>query len=113
MEMEDWRAVKAALRQVLEEEMGAGRCAIARRWEGGTVVLKPADSSLQPKEIPMETFFKKIVSVREKLRVLEQKINNHGALTYEDKLELQQLISRAYGSLTTFNVLFREEEDRF
>jgi hypothetical protein len=108
-----WQAVKAALREVLEEELGAGTCELAHKWDGGTVLLRPADSSLQAKEIPIEMFFKKITSVREKLRVLEQKINNHPALSCEDRAELQLLITRAYGSLTTFNVLFRDEADRF
>jgi hypothetical protein len=109
----DWKAVKAALREVLEEEAGYGRYPLARKWEGGTMVLEPADSALKGKELPLDIFFKKIVAVREKLRVLEQKINNHPKLDHEDKLELQQLISRAYGSLTTFNVLFRDEDDNF
>ncbi|MBP8127959.1 MAG: hypothetical protein KA184_00145 [Candidatus Hydrogenedentes bacterium] len=108
-----WQTVKALLREVLEEELGMGRCEIAPKWSGGTLVLKPADPGLKTKEVPIEAFFKKITSVREKLRVMEQKINNHASLGHEDKLELQKLISRAYGSLTTFNVLFRDEEDRF
>ncbi|HDP90282.1 MAG TPA: hypothetical protein ENN42_10095 [Thioalkalivibrio sp.] len=112
MEM-DWQAAKAALREVLEEEMGVGRCPIGTKWAGGTVVLKSADPALKPKEIPIDVFFKKVVAVREKLRVLEQKVNNHPSLSPEEKLELHQLITRAYGSLTTFNILFRDEEDRF
>lgn len=108
-----WQTVKAILREVLEEEMGTGRAEMAPKWSGGTLVLKPSDASLKAKEVPLDVFFKKVVSVREKLRVLEQKINNHPALPYEDKLEFEKLITRAYGSLTTFNVLFRYEEDRF
>jgi len=108
-----WQSVKAALREVLEEELGCGRCEIAPRWDGGKLILQPFDSSLQAKDVPLDVFFKKITSVREKLRVLEQKLNNHPSLSNEDKLELQVLISRAYGSLTTFNVLFRDEEDKF
>jgi len=107
-----WQSVKAALREVIEEEMGCGRCEIAPRWNGGTLILQPFDST-QPKEVPLNVFFKKITSVREKLRVLEQRLNNHPSLSNEEKLELQVLISRAYGSLTTFNILFRDEEDRF
>ncbi len=113
MDSTDWQVVKAALREVLEEEMGVGRYEMAPKWDGGTIVLKPADDSLRPKEIPMTSFFKKVTAVREKLRVLEQKINNHKSLTPEEKVAFQQLISRAYGSLTTFNVLFKNEEDRF
>lgn len=108
-----WDDVKEALREVLEEEMGTGTCAIAPKWKGGKMILQPFDAALQGKEVPLAVFFKKIVSVREKLRVLEQKINNHPALAQEDKIEWQQLITRAYGSLTTFNILFRDEDDRF
>lgn len=108
-----WQTVKAILREVLQEELGMGRHEMAPKWEGGTLILKPADPNAQSKEVPLDTFFKKITSVREKLRVIEQKINNHSKLSQEDKLELQKLITRAYGSMTTFNVLFRHEEDRF
>ena len=108
-----WQSVKAALREVLEEEMGSGRYEIAPRWDGGKLILQPFDSGQQPKEVPISVFFKKITSVREKLRVLEQKLNSHPSLSNEDKLELQMLISRAYGSLTTFNILFQDEEDKF
>jgi hypothetical protein len=111
--MADFDELKAALREVLEEEMGTGRCSIAPKWDGGKLTLTPFDPAMQSKEIPLSIFFKKITAVREKLRVLEQKINNHSALSAEDKLEFQQLIARAYGSLTTFNLLFRDERDRF
>ena len=77
------------------------------------MILQPFDGTLQAKEVPLNMFFKKITSVREKLRVLEQKINNHPRLSPEEKTEFQQLITRAYGSLTTFNVLFRDEADKF
>ncbi len=110
---QSWQEMKAALREVLMEELGMGNCAIARKWEGGTLTLTPHDASMQAKEIPLEVFFKKITAVREKLRVLEQKLNNHDALSPTDKAEFQALISRAYGSLTTLNLLFRDEEDRF
>lgn len=86
---------------------------IAERWKGGTLEIKPADDDLQSKEVPLDTFWKKIISVREKLRVLEQNINNHDKLEEEDKLHLQQYISRAYGSLTTFNILFANKTDHF
>lgn len=112
MEM-TWQAVKAALREVLEEEAGYGRYELGPRWTGGKVILQPADPSLQAREIPLDAFFKKITAVREKLRILEQKINNHPTLSPEDKAELQQQLSRAYGSLTTFNFLFKNDEDRF
>jgi hypothetical protein len=108
-----WEEIKDAFREVLEEEMGTGRCRIAPKWDGGKLVLQPFDTALQNREVPLAAFFKKLIGVREKLRVLEQKLNNHPALTAEDKLEFQQLITRAYGSLTTFNTLFAEEQDRF
>lgn len=82
------------------------------RWENGVMILKPADSSLKPKEIPIETFFHKITMVRDRLRVMEQRVNA-SKLNEEEKINLQQYITRIYGSLTTFNVLFKYKEHYF
>ena len=83
------------------------------KWEGGTMILKPADDSLKPKEIPIEAFFHKIVMVRDRLRVMEQRINASKNLSDEEKVNLEQYITRIYGSLTTFNVLFKYKADHF
>ncbi|MEM9820704.1 MAG: hypothetical protein AAF985_06510 [Bacteroidota bacterium] len=82
------------------------------RWNDGTLVLQPADASLKSKEIPIKTFFHKIVMVRDRLRVMEQRVNS-SKLTDEEKVNLQQYITRIYGSLTSFNVLFKYKEDHF
>ena len=86
---------------------------LAQRWMGGTIKLIPGKEGTQSKEIPLEAFFKKIIGVREKLRVLEQKINNHPKLEQEEKLELEGYITRCYGSLTSFNVLFADKGGQF
>jgi len=83
------------------------------KWKGGMFEMKPANQNLKPKEMPIETFFHKIVMVRDRLRVLEQNINSHPALSDEQKVNLQQYITRIYGSLTSFNVLFAEKDDYF
>lgn len=116
--MEDVSAeeLKTLLHRVIENQnefAGMKEVELAPKWNGGTLVLKPAQPDQKPYEVPLEVFFKKIVSVREKLRVLEQKINNHPKLEGTEKLELEQYITRCYGSLTTFNVLFRLEIDKF
>ena len=83
------------------------------KWRGGKLVLQPADESLKGKELPIDTFFHKIVMLRDRLRVLEQNINSHKVLSDEEKVNLQQYITRIYGTLTTFNILFQRREDYF
>ena len=86
---------------------------LGKKWEGGTMILQPANPDLKPKEIPIETFFHKIVMMRDRLRVLEQNINSNSTLTDEEKVNLQQYITRIYGSMTSFNILFDDKNDYF
>ncbi|MCG6190586.1 hypothetical protein [Maribellus maritimus] len=86
---------------------------LGEKWKGGTMLLQPANKELKPKEIPVEAFFHKIIMLRDRLRVLEQNINSHSVLTDEEKVNIQQYITRIYGSLTTFNILFSEKEHYF
>lgn len=83
------------------------------RWMGGTMILQPADKSQKPKELPIEVFFHEVVMLRDRIRVMEQQINAHKKLSDEDKVNLQQYITRIYGTLTTFNVLFKNKEHWF
>lgn len=86
---------------------------LGEKWKGGMLVLQSADKSIKSKEVPIDVFFHKIVMARDRLRVLEQQINGHKGLSDEDKVNLQQYITRIYGSFTTFNVLFRNKEQWF
>lgn len=110
MEIEEFRQV---LRDVIAEELGVGVAAMGDRWEGGELVLRPGREDTQEKRIPLAQFFHKLVMVRDKLRVLEQKVNGHPSLADSEKMQMQQYITGCYGSLTTFNVLFRDKEDQF
>lgn len=110
MDQEQFRQV---LREVLLDELGVGETELGERWQGGEVVLVPGKEGTQEKRIPIDSLFRKVVLIREKLRVLEQKINGHDKLVDEDRLQLQQYITQCYGSLTTFNVLFRHKDDHF
>lgn len=104
--------IKRLLMDIIEEEFTPNPVPIGRRWSGGTMILKPGNDS-QSKEIPLEVLFRKVIGIRESLRVLEQKINGHDALTAEDKLTLEAYITKCYGSLTTFNVLFKDDKHKF
>ncbi|GHC56451.1 hypothetical protein [Ulvibacter litoralis] len=86
---------------------------LADKWRGGSMILKPKDVNLSDKEIPIDTFFHKIVMLRDRLRVMEQKINASKVLEEQDKIDLQQYITRCYGSLTTFNILFKNNSHNF
>ena len=106
--------IEEAITFVLEKHHGLSQIVkIADKWKGGILEMIPANKELQSKEVPIEAFFHKIVMLRDRLRVLEQNINTHPKLDDEDRLQLQQYITRAYGSLTTFNVLFAEKNDYF
>lgn len=104
---------KRVVGELLDEMLGIEEVEMGDRWRGGTLSLVPANRELQSKDLPIEMFFKKIIMLRERLRVLEQKINNHKTLEQDEKIELQQYLTRCYGSLTTFNVLFADKDDYF
>jgi hypothetical protein len=109
----DKNGLKAVLRELLEEETLYGYPDMGAKWLGGKLVLEPSDPENQSKEIPIEAFFHKIVMLRDRIRVLEAKLNGNKTLLEQEKVELQGYISKCYGTLTTFNVLFAEKEDQF
>jgi hypothetical protein len=100
------------LRRIIREESGLTSVVPAGKWRGGTLVLKPADASLQEKTWPIETFFHKVVMLRNRLRTLEQQVNA-SKLPEDEKIKLQSYITGCYGSLTSFNLLFADEKDQF
>ena len=107
MDIDEFRRV---LREVIQEELGVGEVQMLERWRGGEVVIKPGREGTAEKTIPIDNLFKKIVGIRDKLRVLEQKVNGNKSLTEQEKVQLQQYITGCYGSLTTFNVLFKDSK---
>jgi len=110
MDIHEFRRV---LKEVLSEELGLGDSPLGPRWQGGELILKPGKEGTQEKRVPLDAFFHKVVMVRDKLRLLEAKINSHSGLSDEDKVQLQSYITGCYGSLTTFNVLFATKDDQF
>jgi hypothetical protein len=109
---DDVRKIVQAVRAALNAEQSVSGT-IASRFEGGQLVLRPGKPGTQDKVIPIDRFFRKIIAVRDRLRVLEQQITAHPRLDDADRLRLQEYVTRAYGSLTTFNLLFAEPDDRF
>ncbi|MAW93651.1 MULTISPECIES: hypothetical protein [unclassified Leeuwenhoekiella] len=106
--------VERTLREMLKHYSDISEIVpIADKYKGGTLILSPADPNLSQKEIPIDTFFHKIVMVRDRIRVMEQKINSSKNLDDQEKIDLQQYITRIYGSLTTFNVLFKNSSQNF
>lgn len=106
--------VESSLRALLKKWSDASEVVpISDKWRGGKLILEPADTNLTSKEIPIDTFFHKIVMVRDRIRVMEQKINSSKNLNDQEKVDLQQYITRIYGSLTTFNVLFKLKSQNF
>ena len=110
MNADEFRAV---LREVIRDELGAGEADLGSRWDGGEVILKPGKEGTAEKRVPIDVFFHKVVMIRDKLRVLEQRINAHPKLSDEEKVQMQQYVTGCYGTLTTFNVLFANRNDGF
>lgn len=110
MDIDEFRRV---LRDVLREELGDSRPQLGARWQGGELILKPGKDGTQEKRVPIDSLFHKVVMIRDKLRLLEAKLNAHDGLSAEDKVQLQAYVTGCYGSLTTFNLLFADERDKF
>jgi hypothetical protein len=112
VDLEGATMTRQELMNLFLEASGLADVPLAPRWEGGSVKLVPGNDS-QSKEIPLDSLFHKIVMIRDRLRTLEQKLNAHPKLTDTEKVEMQQYVTRCYGSLTTFNVLFKDKDDQF
>ena len=110
MDADEFRSI---LRDVIRDELGVSSVDIAGKWDGGEVIIKAGKEGVQDKHIPIDSLFHKIVMIRDKLRVLEQKVNSQPKLSDEEKVQMQQYVTQCYGTLTTFNVLFADREDGF
>lgn len=109
----DRDTLREVLLDVIEQFIGVEDVELGKKWQGGTMSLQPEDTALKPYEMPVETFFHKIVMLRDNLRRLEAKVNAHEGLSDADKVEMQQYVSKCYGSLTSFNALFKNRDDAF
>jgi len=108
------KEIETMLKYVLDRFNGLEyKIELGKKWNNGIMILQPANKDLKSKEVPIEVFFHKIVMMRDRLRVLEQNINSHSGLSDEEKINLQQYVTRCYGTMTTFNILFDDKEDFF
>jgi hypothetical protein len=108
----DYRLIADTLARLIEEEFCPKGCEIAPKWKGGRIVIHPGSDSSE-KEIPFDVFFKKLLTVRDSLRLIEQKIGASDGIDEADKASIQSYLSRAYGALTSFNVLFKNDSEKF
>ena len=113
VDLEGLNMTREELMDIFREASGLSEPPLAAKWEGGTVRLVPGNPELQAKDLPIDNLFHKVTMVRDRLRVLEQKLNAHPKLSEAEKVEMQSYITRVYGSLTSFNVLFKEKTDQF
>ena len=113
VDLEGATMTKNELMDLFLEASGLADVPLAPKWEGGLIQMLPKDAVLQGKELPIDSLFHKVVMVRDRLRTLEQKINAHSKLTDTEKVDMQQYVTRCYGSLTSFNLLFRDRDDGF
>lgn len=114
VDLGDLNMTREELMEIFREAAGETEAPpLAGKWEGGTLRLIPGKTDLQAKDLPIDSLFHKVVMVRDRLRTLEQKLNAHPKLSDAEKVEMQSYITRVYGSLTSFNILFREKNDQF
>jgi hypothetical protein len=113
IDIEGTSMTKTELMQLFLDAAGLTEVPLAQKWEGATMKLVPANPQLQSKDLPVDALFHKVVMVRDRLRTLEMKLNAHPKLSDAEKVEMQQYVTRCYGSLTSFNVLFKDKDDQF